>query len=341
MSTKTMTASATVSSLLPSDGDPPGTVRALVSVFNNIDLVGDRVMPGAFDETIAKLQAAGKSLPILFSHGGAGGWADGESIVGYAKPEDIQVVAKGLYVKFQLLLGKSELADTVYAMLKERAITEFSIGYRTLPGGERKAADGANELTRVDLVEVSVCYRGVNPATELISVKGDHGPLRPTDGPVRTPSKTAVLNHYLTGEWKGHALHRHVMDVVFKAVLDATDETAQEKADAAVEAWLGAERVRKQHELMQQQQAVIMNTRERGGRLRKAAGEDVEIRINPRTMGVIRGQADVDADQRELNRAIKAAHDREQAQAKAHERVQLARERAKQDAPKVMGQQQT
>jgi hypothetical protein len=39
------------------------------------------------------------------------------------------------------------------------------------PDGQRKASDGANELIEIDLYEIGPTLKGMNPATELRSVK--------------------------------------------------------------------------------------------------------------------------------------------------------------------------
>src|SRR4051794_34202657 len=45
-----------------------GTFEAIVSVFGNVDSYGDRVMPGAFTDSLAEWEAKGAPIPVLWSH---------------------------------------------------------------------------------------------------------------------------------------------------------------------------------------------------------------------------------------------------------------------------------
>jgi hypothetical protein len=77
----------------------------------------------------------------------------------------------------------NEVARRVHKLMMRRSLKEFSIGYDAI--GERTAADGANELTEVDLVEAGPTLKGANPSTELLDVKSalgitdDPAPSRP------------------------------------------------------------------------------------------------------------------------------------------------------------------
>jgi hypothetical protein len=55
--------------------------------------------------------------------------------------------------------------------MSRRSLKEFSFGYSVPSGGQRKADDGANELIEIDLYEIGPTLKGMNPATELHSVK--------------------------------------------------------------------------------------------------------------------------------------------------------------------------
>jgi len=52
-----------------------------------------------------------------------------------------------------------------------RLLKEFSFGYTVPAGGEKKADDGAYDLTEVNLIEVGPTLKGINPDTELLSLK--------------------------------------------------------------------------------------------------------------------------------------------------------------------------
>jgi HK97 family phage prohead protease len=146
------------------DADQPGTFEALVSLFGNVDLDGDIVMPGAFTKTLS-----GGPKPLVFSHQ----WQEvpiGQTLEAYETPD-------GLYVKGRLFVGADEdhaRAREVYAAMRGGALTEFSWGGKvtseTFVAGEDGAPD-RYELNEIDLVEYGPCLKGSNPSTRLLAVK--------------------------------------------------------------------------------------------------------------------------------------------------------------------------
>jgi len=84
----------------------------------------------------------------------------------------MQQAARGLHVKGQLDIDDNPVARRVHKLMQRRSVKEFSFGYSVPPGGQRKASDGANELIEIDLYEIGPTLKGLNPATELRSVKG-------------------------------------------------------------------------------------------------------------------------------------------------------------------------
>src|SRR6185369_503204 len=129
--------------------------EAVVSVFGNVDLQGDRSMPGMFKSTIAKWRKSGDPVPIIWSHE----WLNPEAHIGYADPNDVMEIALpdkgngemgGLLVKGRLDVHKP-FAAQVYDLLKERRIREWSFAYDTIR--EKMSEDGANELLEVSLIE--------------------------------------------------------------------------------------------------------------------------------------------------------------------------------------------
>lgn len=157
---------------LPEEGE--GTFEAVVSVFGNVDLQGDRVMPGAFGKSIAKWQKSGDVVPVLWSHS----WGDPFAHIGYVRPQDMKEVRGnqksgfpgGLYVKGHLDVHKP-FAKQVYDLLAERRVREYSFSYDIPSGGERRGKDGANELVEVDIIEVGPTLKGANPETVHLGTK--------------------------------------------------------------------------------------------------------------------------------------------------------------------------
>lgn len=147
----------------------PGEFEALVAVFDNVDAQGDRIKSGAFDETLEAWRKSGDPIPIVLAHE----WSDPWAHIGYALPEHVKSMpGRGLYVSKGVLdIEDNPVARQVHRLMERRTIKEFSFGYRIPDGGERKADDGAYDLTNIDLIEFGPCLKGVNDATELLAVK--------------------------------------------------------------------------------------------------------------------------------------------------------------------------
>ncbi len=155
--------------------DSTGEFEAVVSVFGNVDLQGDRTMPGAFAKSLASYRDKGDPIPVIWSHD----WGDPFAHIGYVDAADAREVladeAKsfgditgGLFVKGRLDVNKP-YARQVYDLLKDRRIREWSFAYDVVD--EATAKDGANELNEVSLFEVGPTLKGANPATATLGVK--------------------------------------------------------------------------------------------------------------------------------------------------------------------------
>lgn len=149
--------------------DDAGTFEATVAVFNNVDKGGDRIIPGAFEKTLAKWNKSGDPIPVIFNHD----WASPMAHIGVV--EDAKETASGLWVKGRLDVEDNEVARQVHRLMSRRSLKEFSFGYAVPTGGERRAKDGANELLEIELAEVGPTLKGMNPSTELHAVKSALG----------------------------------------------------------------------------------------------------------------------------------------------------------------------
>src|ERR1051326_4479208 len=130
---------------LPDEG--AGVFEAIVSVFNNVDLIGDRVLPGAFQKSLRAWKQAGDPIPVIFSHQ----WDNLDAHVGLVTEAEER--PEGLYVKAQLDMDE-EYAARLWKKMSQRAIKEFSFAYDVVK--ERSAKDGANDLVEVNLDRKSV-----------------------------------------------------------------------------------------------------------------------------------------------------------------------------------------
>lgn len=158
-----------------------GRFTALVSVFDNLDRHHEIVASGAFDASIAKFEAGGWVLPVVWSHDT---WRP-DSIIGEAVA--LRKTDAGLEVEAVLDIAESDTARTVFRHLKRGRIVEFSFSgmvERWSIVQSRDEDDGALRLEEIDLWEVGPCFKGANPDTALLSVKSRVGkdlPASPAD----------------------------------------------------------------------------------------------------------------------------------------------------------------
>ena len=145
-----------------SSGDK-GIVEALVSVFGNVDLGGDRMMAGAFADSLAKWKAKGDPMPFIFSHQ----WDNPDAYLG-GVTEAVET-EDGLVVKAQIDLAHPA-AKRVFDLLKQRLITQFSFGFYAEEYAYVKdeVYGEVRELSKVDVFEVGPTLMGMNPETVLL-----------------------------------------------------------------------------------------------------------------------------------------------------------------------------
>ena len=131
-----------------------GEFEGLASVYNVTDEGGDRVLPGAFTETLAK---RGAERPVLWAH-------DMSAHVGLGVLTDTPT---GLQVKGSLDLD-TQAGQEAYSRLKKRIVRGLSIGFRTL---QSTVENGVRLLKSVDLYEVSLVPVPMNPEAQVTAVK--------------------------------------------------------------------------------------------------------------------------------------------------------------------------
>lgn len=135
--------------------DEKGTFEGFASVYNNRDLGGDVVSPGAFQKT---LQSRGSEVPLLFSH-------DSHRPIGIGRVEDS---SKGLRIYGKLTLAVPD-AQATYALMKDGVLKGLSIGYNTV---RDEVQNGVRYLRELKLFEVSLCVFPMNEAATVTSMKG-------------------------------------------------------------------------------------------------------------------------------------------------------------------------
>lgn len=150
-----------------------GIIEAVVSVFNNVDAVGDRIRPGAFTRSLARKLPKGVwghdwETPVAKTLE-ARELLAGDTLL----PQSLAELG-GLYIKAQFNLstqrGREAFSDIEFGI-----VDEFSIGYRVKDAAFDEET-GIYELLEIELYEWSPVLVGMNPATALISCKGQPFP---------------------------------------------------------------------------------------------------------------------------------------------------------------------
>ncbi|MDT0270577.1 HK97 family phage prohead protease [Streptomyces sp. DSM 44915] len=157
------------------EGTEDGVFEAIVAAYNT-DSVGDRIVPGAFAETLAEWKGRGDPIPVLWSHMSADpDYHIGEVLEAEERPE-------GLWVKARLDLDEGSKAAKVYRLLKGRRVTQFSFAYDITEGSwvDQKDGEPYYELRRLKLYEVGPTLIGANQATDLLDVKSGDRAMRLT-----------------------------------------------------------------------------------------------------------------------------------------------------------------
>lgn len=162
------------------------TVTQIVSVFGNVDLGKDRVIAGAFTDTLAAWKSSEDVLSAYFSHQWDNPFANIGSVIDAEQllpgderlPDDVIVTEDGKSLrdlgglmttyKFDEA-GLNAFADQVFYLLKERRITQASFAYDVVEN--KRNSDGTNDLIKLNLLEVGPTLLGMNPATTTLSRK--------------------------------------------------------------------------------------------------------------------------------------------------------------------------
>ena len=137
-----------------------GEFTAIAAAYSK-DRDGDRIVPGAFANTIEHWRESGKHIPLHWNHQG-----EPEDIIGSVDPATVEETKDGLQVAGRLdLTGKK--AKEAWRAMKTGSMS-LSFGYLVI---EEKATKDANELHEIDLFEVSVVPGPANADTRFLSLK--------------------------------------------------------------------------------------------------------------------------------------------------------------------------
>ncbi len=137
-----------------------GIFKGYASVFQELDDQGDRVLPGAFKESLTGWKQKGTAPKMLWQHNQA-------EPIGWWKA--VQEDQKGLYVEGQLLLSLAK-GKEAYEMLKNRMVDGLSIGCRVVEA-EQGLKSGERLLKSLDLFEISLVTFAANAKARILTVK--------------------------------------------------------------------------------------------------------------------------------------------------------------------------
>lgn len=163
-----------------------GEFEAVVAVFGNVDLAGDRIVKGAFSDSLKAWEAKGRPIPVVFSHD----WQNLDAHVGEVLKAEERT--EGLWVQAQLDMDDPAAAK-VFRLMKRGTLAEFSFAYDVI---EEKLQNGANELLKLDVIEVGPTLKGMNPETQLLTVKAADGTTRTAAATGGTRAKQAVAGSF-------------------------------------------------------------------------------------------------------------------------------------------------
>lgn len=170
------------------EGTPDGVFEAIVAAYN-VDSGGDKIIPGAFADTLAQWKGSGDPIPLYWSHR----MDDPDYNIGHVLEAEERDA--GLWVKAQIDLDGPK-AQQVYRLLKGRRVKMFSFSYDidvAQPGTDDNG-DEILELRKLSLFEVGPTPIGMNQQTDLLAVKAAEAAERErATAPV--PAEAAVETH--------------------------------------------------------------------------------------------------------------------------------------------------
>ena len=144
-----------------------GEFTAIAAAYS-VDRGKERIVPGAFKNTIDYWQSAEKMIPLHWDHE-----SSPESIIGVVDPASMSETGHGFEVSGRLDLEGSAMAKEAWRSMKANAVA-LSFGYMVTEGGEGK--DGIYEIKEIDLFEISVTPSPMNPDTRFIDLKNVQKP---------------------------------------------------------------------------------------------------------------------------------------------------------------------
>lgn len=202
-----------------------GIVTGYFSKFNNIDLDGDVIMPGAFTKTIAERgpQSSKPEIAYLWQHD-------------TCKPLGKLMVLKednfGLY--FEAKMSDTTYGQDALKLYRDGVITQHSIGYQVIKSVETQSDEmEVEQIFEVKLWEGSAVTFGANPNTPFTGFKS----IQEREDRIKTLVK-AIKNGNYTDETFG-LIEFELLKLISLAKTDEpmqiTTEVSQPKEDNKIQ----------------------------------------------------------------------------------------------------------
>lgn len=219
----TLAAPLEIKSLGPAE---TGEFSGYGAIFHSVDQVGDRILPGAFTETLAEQKATGRKLPMHFNHGlpelggvrGVGVW------------NVVEQDENGLRVEGKISGMNTDAGRLLYERVRDGAIGGLSIGFRVRGNGAvygRSAGEPRRTIKAATLREISVVDDPCHPMARADNFKA-------TDSEVRTAIRwlraaIALHERHMSGDAPttgaaGLRSQQDMMDQMRSALAALTDD---------------------------------------------------------------------------------------------------------------------
>jgi len=144
-----------------------GIVEALVATYD-VDSIGDRIVPGAFEKSLAEWTESGQAIPFIWSHL----HDDLDAYLGEVL--EARETDEGLWVKAQIDMD-DEKARKAFRLIKGGRVRNYSFAYDVPAGGSGPDEEGDGEvaLTELRIFEVGPTLIGMNQNTRTLVAKGN------------------------------------------------------------------------------------------------------------------------------------------------------------------------
>jgi HK97 family phage prohead protease len=141
-----------------------GEFVARIATLNVPDRNGDVLLPGAFRDSLARWQAKGLRIPVIFAHA----HRSPDAYVGEVAPENVRETDNAVVVHGRLYLDEAA-GSKVFKSLQRKTLSEWSFAF--IPTRAKKLSNGTREIAALDLLEVGPVLIGAGIDTATLSVK--------------------------------------------------------------------------------------------------------------------------------------------------------------------------